>query len=572
MNPIQLEIIRNALIASAEEMSVTVWRTSRSSVVREILDYSTCVFDANGFSVAQAARMPVHLNSMASCLSDILADHIPIEQWGVGDIIITNDPYSGGQHLPDIQTFMPVFYDGRRVAIVGILVHHLDVGGGAPGSYAPAATEIFQEGFRIPPLHLARAGVRNEEVIQLFLKNSREPENVGGDFMSQLAALEIGAASVSRIAERYGADRLQLAAEQIQVQSETAMRSIISDMPDGQWEFTDWVDDDGISAQPIKIHVLLKVAGDRLSIDLSNSDRQAAGPVNCTKNMSSSGVICAIMMVLGNSVPANAGVYRALQIKSRPGTCVDAVSPAPVANRMAVGHRIVNATMGALAAALPGKVAACYYGVSYAYALELESVSATQLKSKYPEASEALDAEQEPSMTRQLYFDLECGGWGAFPGADGASGFSCGFHNIANSPIEMIESIYPVLFREYALAPDSGGNGEFRGGLGLRRSFEVRSERANFTANLDRFSFPPYGLDGGESGAPGKLWVTFADRSRQDLPSKVNKLALATGDTITLQTAGGGGYGRLSQRSPDLLASDITDGYVSSDHANTIRS
>lgn len=539
LDPIELEIIRNALVAAAEEMSVTVWRTSRSSVVREILDYSTCVFDADGRSVAQAARMPVHLNSMASCLTDIIDQHIPLAEWGEGDIVITNDPYSGGQHLPDVQTFMPVFVDGRRIAIAGILVHHLDVGGGAPGSYDPKATEIYQEGLRIPPLFLARGGVRNQEVIKLFLRNSRQPDNVGGDFMSQLAALEVGAANLRSVARRYGAATLAAAAKQIQAQSEQAVRAAIARIPDGRYTFTDYVDDDGIDATPLAINVTLSVAGERLTVDLSGSSPQAAGPVNCTRNMTSSAVICAVMMVIGRDIPANAGVYRPVEIVSEPGSCVDARSPAPVANRMAVGHRVVNAVMGALACALPGRVAACYYGVSYAYAVSLES------------------AEE-----RQLYFDLECGGWGGHPQADGASGFSCGFHNIANTPVEMIETEYPLTFLEYGLAADSGGAGTTRGGLGLRRAFRVDAPRGHFTANLDRFTHPPYGLAGGAPGAPGRLTLTRADGRRQELPSKVSGVALNSGDSVCLQTAGGGGYGPPQRRDPDKIAADLADGYV----------
>lgn len=540
LDPVTQEIIRNALVAAAEEMSVTVWRTSRSSVVREILDYSTCVFDADGESVAQAARMPVHLNSMASCLTDIINDHIPLSDWQPGDIVITNDPYSGGQHLSDVQTFMPVFVDGERIAIAGILVHHLDVGGGAPGSYDPKATEIYQEGFRIPPLHLARGGVRNEEVIKLFLRNSREPDNVGGDFMSQLAALEVGAANLTTVARRYGALTLREATKQIQRQSERDTRQAIARLADGRYTFADFVDDDGIDLTPLEINVALKVDGDQLTVDLSGSSPQARGPVNCTRNMTSSAVVCGVMMAIGADIPANAGVYRPIRIVSKPGTCVDAISPAPVANRMAVGHRVVNATMGAMSQVLPGEVAASYYGVSYAYALALKGSDGRQ----------------------QVYFDLECGGWGAHPSADGASGFSCGFHNIANSPIEMLESDYPVTFTEYALAADSGGAGRYRGGLGLRRAFRVDAPRGTFTANLDRFTHPPYGLNGGSPGAVGRLSVTRSNGEEEALRSKVTTLAVAAGDVISLTTSGGGGYGDPRTRDLKAIDADIADGYV----------
>lgn len=541
MDPVQLEIIRNALVACAEEMSVTVWRTSRSSVVREILDYSTCVFDARGRSVAQAARMPVHLNSMGSCLESILASHIPLEDWREGDVILTNDPYCGGQHLPDLQAFTPVFLDGERIAIAGILVHHLDVGGGAPGSYYAGATEIFQEGLRIPPVKLVEAAKPNQAVFRILLQNSREPANVGGDFASQLAALRIGVTALGRVGRRYGAAHLARACEAIQAQSELAMRAAIGRVPDGVYHYQDFVDDDGLNQEPLNIQVKLTVAGEALAVDLSGSSPQARGPVNCTLNMTSSAVICGVMMAIGTEIPANAGCYRPIRIQAPPGSVVNANPPSPVANRMAVGHRVVNAVIGAFAAALPGRIAAAYYGVSYAYALN------------------AIHADGR----RQVYFDLECGGWGAHPEADGASGFSCGFHNIANAPVEMLEASYPLTFLRYGLTPDSGGAGQTRGGLGLTREWQLDAPEGNFVANLDRFRFPPPGLDGGMPGGAGRLTLTRADGSSEALPSKVVGVTLRQGDAVRLETSGGGGYGDPRRRDRQSLAADLLDGYVS---------
>lgn len=549
IDPVQLEIIRNALVACAEEMSVTVWRTSRSSVVREILDYSTGVFDAEGYSVAQAARMPVHLNSMGSCLAHILAHDIPLDDWQEGDVILTNDPYCGGQHLPDLQAFTPVFLHGERIAIAGILVHHLDVGGGAPGSYYAGATEIFHEGLRIPPVKLVEAGRRNDAVLRILLQNSREPSNVGGDFASQLAALRIGATALRRVAERYGPERLASACKAIQAQSEQAMREALQRVPDGVYTYEDFVDDDGLDDQPLRICVNLHIQGDGATVDLSGSSPQTRGPVNCTLNMTDSAVICGVMMAIGTEISANAGCYRPIRIEAPPGSVVNANSPAPVANRMAVGHRVVNAVIGAFARALPGKIAAAYYGVSYAYALN------------------AMHADGR----RQVYFDLECGGWGAHPEGDGASAFSCGFHNIANAPVEMLEASYPLTFLRYGLKPDSGGAGRRRGGLGLVREWRLEAPAGHFVANLDRFRFPPPGLEGGEPGGAGRLILTRADGHEEALPSKVVGVALQQGDAIRLETSGGGGYGDPRERDPAQLAADLADGYVGEDGAAIYR-
>lgn len=542
LNPVQIEIIRNALVSAAEEMSVTIWRTSRSSVVREILDYSTCVFDANGQSVAQAARMPVHLNSMAACLEDLINHHIPIEEWYDGDVIITNDPYSGGQHLPDIQTFRPVFHEGRRIAIAGILVHHLDVGGGAPGSYYAEATEIYQEGLCIPPLKIVQGGERNEAVVKMLLANTREPVNVGGDFSSQLAALETGALTLQRIGKRYGADRLAEACERIQAASEAQTRAVFAEIPNGVYEFEDFVDDDGIELdRKLRINARLIVHDVSVEVDLSQSSSQAKGPVNCTFNMTRSAVICGALMAIGREVPANAGCYRPISVIAPLGSVVNARHPAPVANRMAVGHRVVNAVMGAFAQAVPERVPASYYGVSYAYALSANNADGS----------------------RQVYFDLECGGWGGHPDGDGANGFSCGFHNISNTPIEMIENDYPLTFLQYGLVPNSGGEGKSRGGLGLVREFRLDAPEGTFAANLDRFKIAPYGLEGGEPGRVGQLIVRRAGSdTEENLASKVAGLNMKTGDIIRLETAGGGGHGNPKNRSKSDISDDLLEGYT----------
>ena len=542
LNPVQIEIIRNALVSAAEEMSVTIWRTSRSSVVREILDFSTCVFDFNGQSVAQAARMPVHLNSMAACLEDLIANHIPIDEWNDGDVIITNDPYSGGQHLPDIQTFRPVFLTGRRIAIAGILVHHLDVGGGAPGSYYAKATEVYQEGLCIPPLKIVESGKCNNAVVKILLGNSREPVNVGGDFSSQLAALETGAKTLERIGKRYGGDRLTEACERIQASSEAQTRAVFRQVPNGIYEFEDFVDDDGIDLdKKLRINARLVVHDTSIEIDLSDSSAQAKGPVNCTYNMTRSAVICGALMAIGREVPANAGCYRPISVIAPLGSVVNARHPAPVANRMAVGHRIVNAVMGAFSKAIPEHVPASYYGVSYAYALSTHNSDGS----------------------RQVYFDLECGGWGGHPDCDGANGFSCGFHNISNTPVEMIENDYPLTFLQYGLVPNSGGEGKFRGGLGLVREFRLDAPEATFSANLDRFKISPYGLAGGKSGRPGYLVLRRAGTEvEQNLASKVAGLNMKTGDIIRLETAGGGGHGNPQERSKAEITDDQFEGYT----------
>jgi N-methylhydantoinase B len=541
LDPVRQEVIRNAMIAGAEEMNVSIWRTARSTVVRETLDYSTALFDGAGRAIAQSTRIPIHLNSMSVCLEDIIAGPIPIDQWREGDVILTNDPYAGGQHLPDFVAFKPVFAEGRRVAIAAAIVHHVDVGGGAPGSYYAKATEVYQEGLRIPPVKLVDAGHTNQAVIEIVRRNSREPDKIAGDVHAQLACLDVGAAAIARIVARYGADVLEAATAAILDQSEAGMRATIAALPDGTYTFKDLVDDDGQDAIDLDVVASVVISGETCRVDLSDSADQAPGPVNCTLNMSKSAVYCALLSLADGAVMANSGAYRPIEVVCRPGAIANCASPAPVANRMATGHRIVTTVLGALANAAPERVPAAYYGVSYVLTLQ---------------APDPLVANET-----RVYFEVEVGGWGGHPSQDGASGFSCGFHNLANSPIEMCEVLFPITFTHYGLIPDSGGNGTYRGGLGLAREWRLDADWGLVSGSFERFRHGPYGLDGGHPGRPGRF-IHISKGEESVLPSKISGVRLRTGDLIRLETSGGGGWGDPAGRSPEARAVDRAAGYV----------
>ncbi|TAJ27434.1 hydantoinase B/oxoprolinase family protein [Bosea sp. (in: a-proteobacteria)] len=548
IDPIRLEVIRNALVAASEEMSITIWRTSRSTVVREILDFSTAVFDANGNNIAQSARIPVHLNSMSDCLRTILDRFIPLEQWQDGDVIVTNDPYSGGQHLPDIQTFRPVFVDGKRVAIVGTLCHHVDVGGGAAGSYYANATEIFHEGIRIPPLRLVDKGVLNSGVFEMLLHNLRQPDETRGDLNAQIAALGIGERAVARMARKYGAASLEAAMAAILDGSEAMMRAALKALPDGEASFVELVDDDGQSEEPITLAVRITKRGDTIALDFEGSSPQVRGPVNNTPAMTCSAVYYALLAALGGDIPANSGCYRPVTVTLPEGSVVNAVFPAPVAGRMVVNHRIATAVFGALAGIMPERIPAAYYAISYVYALQTAN----------------------PQGKRQVYFDIEVGGWGGHAGGDGASALSCGLHNNTNAPIEMVEAKYPVTFTKYGLIPDSGGAGQFRGGLGLVREWRLDAAEGSLSTNFERFRHAPYGIKGGAPGSLSRTTVTHPDGSKASLRSKVSGIPLKRGDIVTIETSGGGGYGDPARRDPQRLARDLAEGLVTPDSAASL--
>lgn len=539
LGPIEIEVIRNALTAAAAEMDVTIWRTSRSTVVRELLDYSTAVFDAEGNNLAQSARIPQHLNSMGAALRTLLDRFVDAETWAEDDVVVTNDPYCGAQHLNDVLVFKPVFHDGVRIAYVGALCHHIDMGGMAPGSYAATATEVFQEGVRIPPLKLIEKGVLNQAVWAVIGQNVRKPVLMLGDLQSQLASLDVAAVSIKRLAARYGAAGILEASARILDMSEAAMRAAIRAMPDGRYEFEDFLDDDGVSGEPVRLHAVLTIAGDEISVDLTGCADQQRGPINCTPAMSNCAVFYSVIAATDGAMPANAGCYRPITIIHREGSVTNCKAPASVAHRVAVSHRLANVMFGCLHQAVPDRMPAAYYGGSYVATFQTIA----------------------EDNHREVLVEIEIGGTGAAPAKDGVNAWSFGMHNNSNIPVEMIESGMPLTITRYGLIPGSGGAGQYRGGLGLFREWRVECPSAVFTANMDRFRFPPYGLAGGGPGSLGTL-LRIRDGVTTPIAPKSDGVMLKRGDIVRLETSGGGGFGDASQRASDAIARDRALGYA----------
>ncbi len=539
VDPVLLEIVSAALVSVAEEMSVTVWRTSRSTTVRELLDYSTAVFDAQGRNVAQAARMPVHLNSMEICLQHIAAHHIPLDDWAMGDVIVTNDPYCGGQHLPDFIAFKPVFRDGVRIAITCVLIHHVDVGGGAAGGYSPRAVEIFQEGLRLPPVRIVRAGKMQDDLFATILQNVREPDTFRGDFLSQIAALEVGARAVRRLADRYGAQALARIGAALLDHAEHGMRAALSALPDGTYRAEDHVDGDGIEEGAKRIAVAITISGSDIALDFTGTADQAKGPINATLATTTSAAYYAVIAACGVTGTVNAGCYRPISVTAPEGCLVNAAFPAPVSMRMLPGHKIATCVLRAFAQVMPDRIPASYYGTTFNHAVNIRHADGR----------------------RQVYFDSELGGWGAHPDADGPNALAAGFHNGQNTPVEMIEALFPIRFTAYGLLPDSGGAGRTRGGLGLVREWEFLAESGLLNSAFDAFTSRPYGLDGGQPGRGGRLSVT-RDGATTPLPAKTNGHPLQAGDIVRMETPGGGGHGDPALREPQAQADDLLDGYV----------
>lgn len=546
VDPITFEVMSNALVGVAEQMAATILRTSYSTVVREMLDYSTAVFDPSGHIIAQSCRIPIHLNSMSRSLQTTLDGLIPIEEWNEGDVIITNDPYLGGQHLPDIQTFMPIFVDGRIIAICGTLDHHLDVGGMRPGSYAGDAVEIFQEGFRIPPIKLFEKGKANERLLAVFHANVRQPEQTGGDLRAQAAALNIGRDGVLELIDRYGADTFEKGMLDAIDTSESRMRAKIRELPEGEYLGTYYVDDDGVTDERIKVQVKLTIKDGSIHVDFEGTDKQRRAPTNATISSCESASYFAILSILDPTIPANFGLYKPITISAPEGTVVNALPPAPVVGRNTITHTIVGAITRALAKVVPERVTAGYYANSNVHILSGDGTG------------------EHPPW---ILFDIEVGGGGARRTKDGVDCWSQGIHNLANTPIEMIEMVYPLRFTRYEFLPDTGGAGRARGGLGVRRDIKFLDKSGTLETQFDKFKVEPFGLDGGQPGATGKLFINPDSNHPVSLKSKTTNQRLERDDIFSMFTQGGGGYGPPSERSPDAVIRDVIEGKLTPERA-----
>ncbi|MEA2268084.1 MAG: N-methylhydantoinase [Solirubrobacteraceae bacterium] len=543
VDAVTLEVIRHGLVAGAEQMATSIERSAHSQVIREMLDYSTAIFAVDGGIIAQSTRIPMHLNSMTRALRTLLRDHFPVEEWQDGDVYCTNDPYSGGQHLPDIQTFSPVVHEGQVVAITGTLGHHLDVGGRAAASYGADATEIYQEGFRIPPSRIVRAGVPNELFLPLFEANIRVPRQTVADVRSQIAALSTGAADVLRLVRRYGMETLLAATTELVAASERRMRANIATLPEGTFVAEDIVDGDGLDDDPLPVRVAVSREGDTLVVDFTGTAPATRGPINCPIASTESAVYYAVTAVLDPGIAPNDGTYRPIRVHAPEGTVLNPLMPSPVVGRNVFTHRVANVVMAALGQALPHRAVASYYGNSNVHVF-----------SAYDDDGRA-----------NVQFEIEVGGWGGRPGKDGPDCLSAGIHNLANNPVELVENGFPLRVLRYALRPDSGGAGRFRGGLGAERTVELLVD-CEFGAQFDRIKYPAPGLHGGGPGATAQL-IVERDGVSSDLPGKASGVRLHRGDIVTVRTQGGGGLGDPAERDPAALARDIVQGKVTREAA-----
>ena len=516
INPVLLEIFKNRFSAIAEEMGVVLNRTAFSPNIKERRDYSCAIFDAEGFMIAQAAHIPVHLGSMP--LSVRAAMEMPFFE---GDMVALNDPFRGGTHLPDITLVAPVFLNGGKPAFyVANRAHHADVGGMSAGSM-PLSSSIFQEGLIIPPLKIISGGEVDSGLMKFFLANVRTPIEREGDFSAQMMANLTGIRRFQDLVERYGFETTRQYAEALQDYSENMMRQAIESIPDGTYRFVDFMEDDGFGAEDICIQAAIQIDKDRAVVDFVGSAAQVSGCINAVSSITLSAVLYAFRSLMSEDAPTNAGCFRPIEIRSEPGTVVDAVFPAAVAGgNVETSQRIVDVVLGALARVLPERIPAASQGT-----MNNISIGGVDPRSGRPFA----------------YYETIGGGMGAGASFHGESAVHSHMTNTRNTPVEALEYSCPLRVTRYAVRKGSGGEGRFCGGDGIVREIQLDCD-AEATVLSERRKRGPYGLYGAEAGKPGRN--TIIRRGRIDVrPSKFHE-RLRAGDVIRIETPGGGGYGR----------------------------
>jgi N-methylhydantoinase B len=569
-DPVELEVFKNLYHSIAEEMGAALRRTSFSPNIKERRDYSCAVFDSAGQVVAMGDHMPVHLGSMPMSV----AAAVEQSKLEPGDVVMLNDPFRGGTHLPDITLVMPVYLcgDGARPRhhttkpdfYVASRAHHADIGGTYPGSMGPCR-EIYQEGLRIPPVKIMRGGKIVPDVLALLLNNVRTPEEREGDLGAQIAACQTGAQRLREICARYGIARAKRAAADLLVYSEEMMRAFLCTIPPGRYHAEDFLDDDGVEDKPVRIAATIEVKASskkksavetrlaasrtssskkpaQVTIDFTGSDPQVQGAINAVEAIAYSACFYVFRCLLREDVPATSGLMRPIRVIAPLGTVVNAKPPAAVAGgNVETSQRIVDVLLKALAQAIPERIPAAASGTMNNLTIGGTDSRSTDSRSTDSRTTDLLSNDPR-SQQSFAYYETIAGGMGARPTKDGVSGVHTHMTNSLNTPAEALEYAYPIRLRQYSLRPKSGGAGLHTGGDGIVREIEVLTD-AQVTMLADRRSRGPYGLAGGADGAPGRTAIVRGDGSEEEIPGKTS-VRLRSGERIRIESPGGGGWGK----------------------------
>ncbi len=521
MDPASVEIVRRRLEAIAEEMQGVMLRSAVSPIVREANDASASLFLPDGTVVAQSVSLPLLLGCLLPAVTRLVAA-FPLEQMHPGDVYLMNDPYDGGTHIPDVSLLVPVFADGALIALAATILHHQDMGGLTPGSVPTTATEIFQEGLRLPPLRLYRQGVMDAQIMRIIALNTRTPDAFEWDLNAQISAGRIGAERVAELAGRYGAGALDAMLRELVRRAEMATRAAIRAIGDGSWHYSDALDNDGVDLdRPVPIEVEVTVAGDEITVDFTGSSPQVRGPVNAVPAGVMAGVYYAIRAVTGAEIPNNGGCFRPLRVVLPEGSVLNPRFPAAVNARTATVKILTNAILGALAQALPDRIPAANSGASTVMAL----------------------SGRRPDGSTFVVTETMAGGSGGSAVRPGVNVVGTDIGNTMNQPAEAMEIDAPVRVHELSIRRGSGGRGRHDGGCGATREYEVLRGPLTLTFRGERHMHAARGAAGGGDGCMAEAWVLRADGARERIRSKLSTV-LQTGDRLLMHTAGGGGWGK----------------------------
>ncbi len=540
LDPIRLEIIHNALRSVVDEAYIALMKSAYSTNIKERHDHSSALIDARGRLVVQTERaIPMHLGSMLGLMTAIVKKY-DLSEIYPGDILVANDPYlAGGTHLPDVNLAMPVFLQGRIIAFACNVAHHADIGGMAPGGMDGNMSEIYQEGLRIPVVKLVRKGEIDRDIFDLLLTNVRIPLERRGDYYAQIAACRLCERRLLELSERYSADLLESAFDEIIERTEARMRRAIQAVPKGRYTFEDYMDDDGLGTYDIPMRLTIDVLDDRLRVDFSGTSRQVKGNVNCPLSATVAAVGYAIKALLDPLAPNNEGVLNVIDIVADEGSLVRAAFPAALANRQQTCQRIADMVIGALADALPEAVTGGSHGATV---MAFFSGINDQTGQPY------------------IYLEVIAGGAGGRFSKDGKDGVQVHTTNTSNLPVEAIEMEYPLFVESYGLIPDSGGAGRHNGGLGLRRIVRPLGDQCVFAGHAERFRHQPWGVHGGSPGRTGRYILSDSDGSERPLSAKAAGVVITAQQKVVIESPGAGGYGPPSDRRPEKLLEDYQTG------------
>jgi len=549
-NIIDRDVFQYQLISIAEEMSASLRRSAFSPIIWDMLDYSCALLSPQGELLAQAETIPAQLGVLSYAFLGITKE-IPLHTWRQGDVLICNDPYRGCTHTPDIVLMSPVFHEGQIVAITATVAHHVDIGGKLPSTTAPDNLEVFAEGLIFTPMHLVKEGIQNDTVFRFISGNVRNPRACSGDLIAQIAGCRTGEKRLHALVAKYGADRFSHLMNEILDYGERFMRNAISRIPDGVYNASILIEDDVSGPTPINIQVAVTVQGDRIRVDYTGSDAQRRNALNCPLASTYSMTLYALRCMTGMDTPANGGCNRAVDIEVPEGSFLNPWRPAAVGNRHFAQQAVAESVLKAMADVLPDNTAAgCHISFPTFRAGGLDTRKATLAQNGKPRYF--------------IVHDIIGGGMGGHAGGDGLSAVDTHGGNCGVLSAEILETISPVRVRRSELIADSGGQGQSRGGLAMRREYELLCDNLIVSVFFQQggSDTAPWGAQGGGSGRPARSSLQTADGATRPLSTKEIALPVKRGDIIRLESAGGGGWGPVSRRTPDMRQWDTLNGYA----------